>query len=467
MIERAVDLHALRVIGSSGYQRCITYLWRGWLVQNDDNPTHFIFYAERSNTSYSAHLDPDRMRVPKYQNALQILFSLIYLGLYTGAINTINPTGDLDLVEGLLYLFTLGFIIDEANKIFKVGRFAIGFWNVFNSTLYTLLVLSFLLRIIALNFKGSLKPSNSYWNSLSYNFLAFTAPMFWMRLMLYFDTFRFFGAMLIVVKIMMKESLIFFALLFFVLIGFFQGFIGLDQVDEQVDKTSFIITNMANAIMSSPDFSGFDNFAPPFGITLFYLFSFVVMVILLNILIALYNTSYEDVSSNATDEYMALFAQKTLNFIRAPDEHVFIAPFNLLEVALLIIPLEWWLSRFYYERLCNALMAVIYAPLLLVTAAIEQRDARTIVWNRRRGEEDDDTVEEWEVLGWSPGDVTNGTTSDGRLTANADPAWCRQVAKTSPDPKTDVMLEEFRGMKRDLGWLRELVERREEEREKD
>ncbi len=34
-IERAVDLHALRVIGSSGYQKCVTYLWRGWLVQDD------------------------------------------------------------------------------------------------------------------------------------------------------------------------------------------------------------------------------------------------------------------------------------------------------------------------------------------------------------------------------------------------------------------------------------------------
>ena len=43
--------------------------------------------------------------------------------------------------------------------------------------------------------------------------------------MLFFDTYKFFGAMLIVVKIMMKESLIFFALLFFVMVGFFQGFV--------------------------------------------------------------------------------------------------------------------------------------------------------------------------------------------------------------------------------------------------
>lgn len=49
------------------------------------------------------------------------------------------------------------------------------------------------------------------------------------------------------------------------------------------------------------------------------------MVILLNVLIALYNSAYEDITDNATDEYLALFAQKTMQFVRAPDENVFIA----------------------------------------------------------------------------------------------------------------------------------------------
>lgn len=47
-------------------------------------------------------------------------------------------------------------------------------------------------------------------------------------------------------------------------------------------------------------------------------------VVLLNILIALYNSSYEDISGNADDEYMALFSARTLQYVRAPDENVFI-----------------------------------------------------------------------------------------------------------------------------------------------
>lgn len=49
------------------------------------------------------------------------------------------------------------------------------------------------------------------------------------------------------------------------------------------------------------------------------------LLVLLNILIALYNSAYEDITDNAIDEYMALFSLKTMQFVRAPDENVFIA----------------------------------------------------------------------------------------------------------------------------------------------
>lgn len=210
---------------------------------------------------------------------MQIFFSVLYLALYTGAINTINSTGDLDVVEGILYLMTFGFICDEATKLWKVGRFYLGFWNVFNSTLYALLTVSFVTRMIALGKSGDDGHERRRFNELSYNFLAFSAPMFWMRLLLYLDTFRFFGAMLVVLKVMMKESLIFFALLLVVMIGFLQAFIGMDQADEDNRKvTGFIMQAMVNSVMQSPDFSGFEKFAPPFGIILYYIFTFVVMV---------------------------------------------------------------------------------------------------------------------------------------------------------------------------------------------
>ena len=59
--------------------------------------------------------------------------------------------------------------------------------------------------------------------------------MFWMRLLLYLDSVRFFGAMLVVLKVMMKESLIFFALLIVIIVGFLQAFVGMDNADNKTD----------------------------------------------------------------------------------------------------------------------------------------------------------------------------------------------------------------------------------------
>jgi hypothetical protein len=280
VIEKAVDLYALRVIGSSGYQKCISYLWRGWLVQDENDPANFVDYKDKDNISFITHLDPDRMRAPMYQNAAQMLISLIYLGLYTGAINTVNPTGDLDIVEGLLYTFTLGFIFDEITKLWKAGYHILGFWNCFNWVLYSILTVSLALRFVAFSHSPTAGDGlRHHFNTLSYNFLAVSAPMFWIRLLLYLDSYRFFGAMLVVLKVMMKESIIFFALLFVIIIGFLQSFIGLDYADDQVaGDVVFIVQSMANAIMQSPDFGGFEKFQHPFGLILYYIFTFIVMV---------------------------------------------------------------------------------------------------------------------------------------------------------------------------------------------
>jgi hypothetical protein len=267
--------------------------------------------------------------------------------------------------------------------------------------------------------------------------------MFWIRLLLYLDSIRFFGAMLVVLKVMMKESLIFFSLLIVIIIGFLQAFIGLDNADSNADATTFILQNMANAIMQSPDFSGFDNFAPPFGIILYYIFTFVVMVILLNILIALYNSAYEDITGNAIDEYMALFAQKTMQFVRAPDENVFIAPLNLVELFCLIIPLEWWMPRKAYAKLNDYVMAVLYSPLLFIAAYFEKRSAMAVKSNRHRGEEDDDTTEEWEQMA-------------GEVDFEGE-GWDKKVAGSKANVEEDTATLEVRELRDEVMELKQLL----------
>ncbi|CAG9977925.1 unnamed protein product [Clonostachys byssicola] len=442
VIEKAVDLHDVRVIGSSGYQKCISYLWRGWLVQDEDNPSVFIDYKDKANPNFFVHMDPDRMRAPMYQNAAQMLLSIIYLGLYTMSINSVNASGVFDAAEILMYVFTVGFICDETMKLYKAGYHILGFWNALNGLLYSFLTASFVLRIIGLTHPEH-SDARREWSQLSYNVLSFVAPLFWSRLLLYLDSFRFFGAMLVVLKVMMKESVIFFALLIIINIGFLQAFIGLDLADDLVaDDVWFILQAMLKAILQSPEFEGFEQFGHPFGLILHYCFTFIVMIILLNILIALYNSAYEDIYDNADDEYLALLAQKTMLFVRAPDENVYIAPFNLIEIFVSGL-FEWWMPKKTYEAINDVVMGIIYSPLLLVAAFFEIRKAGQIRRNRARGEEDDDVEEEWEQMANELDFESEG--------------WAKTCEAVKPNVEEEPAIVEVRKLRAELDALKSML----------
>lgn len=142
---------------------------------------------------------------------------------------------------------------------------------------------------------------------------------------------------------------------------------------------------------------------------------------------------------------MALFSQKTMQFVRAPDENVFIAPFNLIEIFCLIIPFEWWMPSDKYERLNNYVMGFIYSPLLVLTAYLETRDARRVKHNRKRGEEDDDTTEEWEQM-------------EGEVDFESE-GWTKKVEVAKPNVETDAAVLEVRELKGQVKELMQMVER--------
>lgn len=167
------------------------------------------------------------------------------------------------------------------------------------------------------------------------------------------------------------------------------------------------------------------------------------MVILLNILIALYNSAYEDITGNATDEYMALFSQKTMQFVRAPDENVFIAPFNLIEMVFLILPFEWWMDEKRYDKLNDCVMAVLYSPLLIVTAFLEQREARVVRNNRKRGEADEDVTHEWEQVLHECDFEADG--------------WDKKVQSTKPNVEFDTAVLEVKKLQEEVKELKELL----------
>lgn len=118
--------------------------------------------------------------------------------------------------------------------------------------------------------------------------------------------------------------------------------------------------------------------------------------------------------------------------------------FNLLEIVFLVLPFEWWLPRHYYAKINDVVMGIIYSPLLLIVAYVESREARRIRWNRRRGEEDDDDVQEWEHVA-------------EEVDFDLDDTWLQSVRETTPNVKVDTYSLEITQLREQVKELTEMV----------
>ncbi|KAL3229078.1 Calcium channel YVC1 [Nakaseomyces bracarensis] len=387
-IELASDMHCTIVIASGGFQRCLTWLWRGWIIQNRKDPSTFIRDESISSPYFLDHFEPERIKTPKYQNILNIFFSILFLILYTMVVNgkSSSVVAPVDFTEAIFYLFTLGNILDELTKLYYIGTAFLSFWSSFNLTMYAIITLSFVMRLFSVTTLRSDK-KQEYWDKISYRILSCAAPFVWSRMLLFLESERFVGVMLVVLKHMMKESAVFFVLLVLIMIGFCQGFLGLDSSDGHRDVTGMIMENLTIAVLGLGSFDKFKRFAPPYAEILYYSYYFIVSVVLLNILIALFTNAYQKVVDNAADEYMALMAQKCLRFIRAPDEDVFVAPLNLIEI--LLCPIIKVLPKKQRNKFSYYVMLIMYSPTLFVIAITETRTAKRIKYNRMKKLADD------------------------------------------------------------------------------
>lgn len=83
--------------------------------------------------------------------------------------------------------------------------------------------------------------------------------------------------MLVVLKKMIKETAVFFLLLIVIVAGFLQSFFALGA-DGKGEVARKVLHSMTQAFLDSPDFDFYQEFTPPFGLYLFYLYNFIVSI---------------------------------------------------------------------------------------------------------------------------------------------------------------------------------------------
>ncbi|GAA6002851.1 uncharacterized protein JCM10292_001338 [Rhodotorula paludigena] len=370
-LESAVDQHATFFLSSNEAQRCVFALWKGLLVQDlrgdngGANVEYRLYKVGADEQGFLAHFDPGRIAVPRYQFFFRIVLWVLFLACYTIAIQT--PERGFGPEDGILYVQLLGYLLEDVVKIYKIGWWAtISFWQIVNFSIYSLSAVAFVYRCLDLSTHDPEKQDR--FRLLAFQWLSTAAPLIWAKMLTTFDLFHFFGVLQIVVFRMLKESAVFCVLLAVLAVGFGQALTGLDVADEKRDSTKAVVNSLLQALLGSPNFDYYDDPAGsyPFGLVLYYFWSVATIVILLNVLVALFSSSYE-----SEPTFLSFFAGKTVSSIRAPDSYPYPAPFNLIE--LVIIPLEWVVSKETYARINRVLMSTLFFLPLCAISLFETR----------------------------------------------------------------------------------------------
>ncbi|KAG6821514.1 hypothetical protein H0H93_000023 [Arthromyces matolae] len=351
-LEIAIDTQAIIFLSSNEAQEVVDSLWNGDLIQqnNADNDIDYIPYADTREHSFWGHFDTSRLNVPRYQNIFRIVIWLFFLVVYSQAVREpLQRIGDaaqaFDAWEVILYVLALSFTMEDLHKFYLLLRYyslrALSFWNIIAFITDSLLIAAFTLRVIAR---------------------------------------------------MLKESGIFFALLSVLAIGFAQGLYALDASDGSTEGPFVVINILVQGLLQSPDYERFASFPP--GLILYYFWTTVTAIILLNILISLFSSAYSEVIENAEAQYMAFFASKTIAMIRAPDTFVYPAPFNLVET-FLVAPFEsipgFRLSHRNYATLNRYVMgSLFFVPLTIIAFSEAVYEGKEHSWlkNWLRGQDE-------------------------------------------------------------------------------
>jgi len=178
----------------------------------------------------------------------------------------------------------------------------------------------------------------------------------------------------------------------------------------------------------------------------------VTAIVLLNVLISLFSSAYEDVVDNAEAQFLAFFAGKTVGMIRAPDSYVYPAPFNLVEL-IFVAPFEFGMTSKNYATLNRYVMETIFfIPLSIIVLFESSKDSRSSGWlkNWLRG---DDEGESESPVHRDP--VVDDPNCHGMIISKVPFEDIIKVFPNTEQSAEATVLKEIEGLKSQLGQLLE------------
>lgn len=262
-------------------------------------------------------LSQEKLFIPKYQYAVNTFANLLLLLLYTLVVN--NRSFVLNGVEVSMYVLIIGLTISEVQELRNQGKniyFKVLF-NINDCVSLTLLTLALFFRIYGQIRENDNKDLYSGTIDISYDILSCAAIFLWTRLIYLLSRIRAVGEMIFTIKGMLKDTLLFLIFFVFILLGFLQAFVGLYQPNvgkgpdtstmsdtEPKSQTRYLSDSfnlLIKATLGDPAFDTAHEIHHIVGEPMLIIFLFFSTIMLINMLVAFFNNSYEEIREDRSN----------------------------------------------------------------------------------------------------------------------------------------------------------------------
>ncbi|KAG0378768.1 hypothetical protein BGX24_002862 [Mortierella sp. AD032] len=366
-LEVAISGRAKHFISNPLVQEIINQIWLGEIVffsNAIDNPDSCLNASQQEIRTVTVYDNRDikflrlsRLRVPRYKTTFQMISFAGFIAVYTFV--TFAKEAELTAAEVIMDIFALSYTLDELIQLRDSGPsfYFETVWNLFDVPIYIIFLVFMGLRISTF-FTGSLEMSD-----FAYDVLACNAILLWPRLFAALDHYRFFGTMLIVLRQMLLDAMLFLALSTIFYIGFLQAFYGLHDNTKTYGEIAWLLLQ----VFFGSAFLGFeeaDELSELFGAPLMVLFVAISVLMLYTLLISIFSQTFSEVSANAKEEFMFLFSVKVMEEVKSDALYEFQPPFNIF-AGLVVWPCSLIFSSDVVGRISRTLLRFFFFPELV------------------------------------------------------------------------------------------------------
>ena len=262
----------------------------------------------------------DVYKIPAVKCMFHWVFFTAFLLMFSIFVLTGPNVSQLDVIEYIIFVWFISFMVEECIQIKGIfasghsrqsqGQIAVylgSFWNILDLVLFGVYLLAVVLRLL------SLYTDNSPMMAFAHIFFALDAIVLFVRSLQFFSMHEDIGPLLIMVRYMCQDLFYFLVILIIILIGYGVAF---QSILYPFSSLSWELLNSilqapylqvygdisVDEIMAAPNASEVYGTSPGirnyFGMALAGCYLLFTNVLLLNLLIAMFNSSYERVRSD-------------------------------------------------------------------------------------------------------------------------------------------------------------------------